>query len=168
MATSTIGAALGWGAIMIGALGACSSAESTCMVKCAPTAIIYPNLALSFDQLQRAHLTACRGQDCFDRDFSTLQPPAPGMSLVLPSSNVRGDSVGVTIQGSQSGLFSLSIEWVFTSTRAMNGDVFRVTVADESGNNLTTLEEAATYSHSAPTAGGCVSPCGSAIIDQRR
>jgi hypothetical protein len=130
--------------------------------RCADTAIVYLDVAVSFDQLQKARITACREQQCFDVDFSSLQmPPPAGTSVSLPAAR------SVTIEQVQADLFSISIVWAPVAP-AVDGDVYRVTIVDENGNNLTTVEEAATYSASPPTASGCVSACRTAVIDKRR
>jgi hypothetical protein len=54
--------------LLLSPLGECSSTTQGCdLVGCDEYAAIYPNVALPFEQLQKARITVCRGQECFER-----------------------------------------------------------------------------------------------------
>jgi hypothetical protein len=168
---------LRWALVSVAPLASCAGTAGgkVCtLIGCVDGATLYPDQAMSLEGLQKSHITVCRGQECFDGNFATLgmRPPTGSYADVVLSTPSAPYFVNISFDEVEPGMLRLTIRWEFTTVGpgippAKDGDVYRVTLVDETGTSTTILEEPATYSASYPNGPDCGPVCHQAVIDKR-
>jgi hypothetical protein len=143
---------------------------------CGPAATIKLDLppTLAFSDLAATTITVCRNDSCFTGAFASINaPPSPntGVGIAVngaPDGGAGGLGASALLMARPDGTYWLQVIWPLgLGGAAVDGDRYKVTVADGTGADvITPFEKAATYDTSSPFGKECPTTCQSVIFDE--
>jgi hypothetical protein len=140
---------------------------------CGPAATIKLDLppTMTFADIQQSTITLCRNDMCLTGAFATINAPPSqnaGVGLAIASTPDNGKAAGASalLMARANGSFWLQVFWPLDlGATPMDGDVYKVSVINAAGTDVTAFEMPATYDTTYPFGKECPTTCHSVVFD---